>query len=160
MSKHPFKDITDEEISKTPRESPPSSVLRRPYWLLRVLRRIIVQGGYLTSKVYVPELVWRQYGVKFSGLNAKTAAFEQIMFAVTSRVYPVDLPTDKASSLLALNTLRLLVQDLNTLQNNLAKPFPFIREIPVRGVDQSAPPSSSNVSPPFTCCEFICDVVI
>jgi hypothetical protein len=139
-----FKDITEtDEGIRHPRELPPASILRRPYWLMRVLRRIILTGGYLTPKIYVPQIVWNQCGVKFSGLSTKTTAFEQIIVAVTSRVFPVDLPSDILSTNLALSALKMLVSDLINLQNNLSKPFPFIREINTKSLETTPTPNSN-----------------
>lgn len=43
-------------------ESPPRSIHRRPYWLLRVLKTVLNDGGWLTPAVFVPSDVWRQNG--------------------------------------------------------------------------------------------------
>ena len=43
-------------------ESPPRSIHRRPYWLLRVLKTVLNNGGWLTPAVFVPSDVWRQNG--------------------------------------------------------------------------------------------------
>ena len=44
-------------------ESPPRSIHRRPYWLLRVLKTVLNNGGWLTPAVFVPSDVWRQNGM-------------------------------------------------------------------------------------------------
>ena len=46
----------------TPCESPPRSMHRRAYWLLRVLKTVLNNGGWLTPAVFVPSDVWRQNG--------------------------------------------------------------------------------------------------
>ena len=45
-----------------PCESPPRSIHRRAYWLLRVLKTVLNNGGWLTPAVFVPSDVWRQNG--------------------------------------------------------------------------------------------------
>ena len=148
MSKVPFNDkLNPIALHAPPCESPPTSVGRRPYWLLRVLRNIILNGGYISPRVYVPKLVWSQFGMKFTGLSVKTSAFEHLMIAVTSRIFPAELPTDAYSTGVALDTVRALNNDLYHLQNNLSKPFPFIKEIQLRDASPAAPSSGSNVRP-------------
>lgn len=93
----------------------------------------------------MPKLVWSQYGMKFTGLSVKTAAFEHLMIAVTSRIYPAELPTDAYTTATALDTMRALNNDLVQLQNNLSKPFPFIKEISARESTISSQSSGSNV---------------
>ena len=45
-------------------EPEPENVLRRPFWMLRLLRTTINTGGYLTPRLHVPKLVWEQDGAK------------------------------------------------------------------------------------------------
>lgn len=45
-------------------EPEPDNTLRRPYWVLRLLRRTVTFGGYLTPRLYVPKNVWEQDGAK------------------------------------------------------------------------------------------------
>jgi hypothetical protein len=147
MSKTPFNEkLNPVDLNAPPLESPPQSVPRRPYWLLRVLRIIITNGGYISPRVYVPKLVWSQYGMKFTGLTVKTAAFEHLMIAVTSRIFPAELPSDAYTTATALDTMRALNNDLIHLQNNLSKPFPFIKEMAERDAAVSSPQAhGSNV---------------
>jgi len=71
-------------------EQPPISTLKMSYWQLRIIGtsktnintntntntntigNSIENGGYLTPNLYIPKNLWTQYGVKFSGLSAKT----------------------------------------------------------------------------------------
>eukprot|EP00953_Heterococcus_sp_UTEX-ZZ885_P012444 7134-Heterococcus_DN1.PRE.3 len=41
-------------------EPAPSSLARRPYWVMRLLRQTILQGGYLSPRLFVPKGVWAQ----------------------------------------------------------------------------------------------------
>lgn len=147
MSKIPFNDkMNPRSLNCEPREDPPSSLLLRPYWLLRVFRKVIQKGGYLSPKVFVPKLVWSQYGVKFTGLSAKTSAFEQLLISVRSRVFLAEpLATDTEGSTNTLNELKSLSRDLLQLQNNLSKPLPYIREVVVNKEVIPSPTKTSNV---------------
>lgn len=132
MSKVPFNDANDPLLTNAPRrETPPDELSRRPYWLLRLIYTVITEGGYLTPRVYYPKMVWSQFGVKFSGLTAKSSAFSNLMVLVTTRIYPAELPTDIDTARAAASVLQVLYRDMVELQNNLAKPFPFIREIDI-----------------------------
>ena len=147
MSKVPFNDkLNPIDLNVTPVETPPQAVARRPFWLLRVLRSIITEGGYISPRVYVPKLVWSQFGMKFTGLGVKTAAFEHVMIAVTSRIFPAELPTDAYTTGTGLDTVRALNHDLCLLQNNLSKPFPYIKEVHRAKESSALPQSGSNVS--------------
>ncbi len=59
LSVLPFVENEGRSISC---ESPPRSIHRRPYWLLRVLKTVLNDGGWLTPAVFVPSDVWRQNG--------------------------------------------------------------------------------------------------
>lgn len=147
MSKVPFNDkMNPKSLNIEPREEPPSSSMLRPYWLLRVLRKVILNGGYLSQKLFVPKLVWSQYGVKFTGLSAKTSAFEQLLISVRSRVFLAEpLVSDTDGSANTLTELKSLSRDLAQLQNNLSKPLPYIREITINKENTSSPARTSNV---------------
>mmetsp|Transcript_9172 Transcript_9172/g.13825 ORF Transcript_9172/g.13825 Transcript_9172/m.13825 type:complete len:428 (-) Transcript_9172:123-1406(-) len=144
MSKVPFNDkLSPIELKAPPREDPPQSLLRRPYWLLRVLGRVIEKGGYISSRVYVPKLVWSQFGVKFSGLGVKTAAFENLAIYTTAHIRANELPMDATTTRVALYALKRFRHELVGIQNNLAKPLPYIKEVSLN--EAPSPPPSSNV---------------
>lgn len=60
-------------------DPPPTSVLYKPYWLMRVWRATMVQGGYVTPKLYIPKSLWYQYGCKFAALQTKVQSCEAIL---------------------------------------------------------------------------------
>lgn len=131
------------EVKKTiSYESPPSSTIKTSYWQLRIIANTIDDGGYLTPNLYVPKNLWTQYGVKFSGLSAKTAAFQTIISNLNSHLCILDLPLGNEDTINDENTqlnllqnlrnahaaLKSILEEFNNLQNQLSKPFPFIRE--------------------------------
>eukprot|EP00906_Rhabdomonas_costata_P029803 RCo042099 len=46
--------------NRTPKA--PQSVLRRPFWMLRLLCSTMTEGAYLADDVFVPKIVWYQEG--------------------------------------------------------------------------------------------------
>ncbi len=147
LSKVPFNDkLSPKFLSVEPLEVVPTSQFLRPYWLLRVLRRVILSGGYISSRIYVPKLVWSQPGVKFTGLSAKTSAFEQLLIAIKSRVFLAEpLPHDSEGLYNTVTELKHLSRDLIQIQNNLSKPLPFIREVTLAKENHASPARTSNV---------------
>lgn len=112
-------------------DPPPTFPPRVPFWLLKLLKKVIRSGGFLTDKVYVPKPVWCQDGAKFAGLSIKTPAYEQIIIKITATIYPIEMPVDEESANIALVALKALMKEFSLLQNNLSKPFPFIKEMNV-----------------------------
>jgi hypothetical protein len=146
MSKIPFNDkMSPIILNCDAREEPPKSLLLRPYWLLRVLRKVIIQGGYLSPKVFVPKLVWSQYGVKFTGLSAKTFAFEQLLIAIRGRELLAESVSDHEDLAHVVIELRSLSKDLMQLQNNLSKPLTYIQEATIVKDSAPSPAKTSNV---------------
>jgi hypothetical protein len=147
MSKIPFNDkMSPIVLNFEPREEAPKSLLLRPYWLLRVLRKVINQGGYLSPKIFVPKLVWSQYGVKFTGLSAKTFAFEQLLIAIKGRELLAECVSDHEDLSHFVVELRSLSKDLMQLQNNLSKPLTYIQEVTIVKDCTPSPAKTSNVS--------------
>lgn len=129
-------------------EPAPASHARTPYWLLRRLRHVIENGGFVCTVVYVPRLVWKQSGVKFSGLSVKTAAFEQIVALIERYIEPLCFPDaeeDQVESLKhVLTACRSFAADAMGVQNMLSKPFPYIREVAEVAAAPAAPAASSQ----------------
>jgi hypothetical protein len=61
----------------------------------------ISDGGFMSSEVFVPKIVWYQQGAKFSGVNVKTTAFNMIINAISQEVEPLYLALDEISLNLA-----------------------------------------------------------
>jgi hypothetical protein len=111
-------------------ESMPSAPMMQPYWLLRCISGTIKDGGFLTPSIYVPKLVWTQYGAKFSGLSAKMSAFSHVITGFDSFLGNLSFG-DK--TIMNLERIHLAFESLETellvAQNDLAKPFPFVQEV-------------------------------
>lgn len=58
----------------------PSDFLLRPFWLMRCLYQTIAhpRGGYLSSRLFVPQDVWRVKGVKLRNLEDKVATCDYL----------------------------------------------------------------------------------
>lgn len=123
---------------------PPQDPVLTPYWLLSNLSKTIQQGGYLTEALFVPKKVWKQSEVKFSGLSAKTAAFELIIRLIDDNFASLYFSPDEDSLHLAEEAARNVLEELQGLQNQLAKPFNFIREVQQQHSPPPSEPSSSH----------------
>lgn len=144
MSKIPFSYDNGPLDAGAPLPDPPPAFPPRvPFWLLKLLKKVIRHGGFLTDKVFVPKPVWCQDGAKFAGLSIKTPAYEQIIIKITATIYPIEMPVDEQSAAIALVALNTLAKEFSQLQNNLSKPFPFIKEMNVA----STPTETQTRSP-------------
>eukprot|EP00946_MAST-07B_sp_MAST-7B-sp1_P004621 g4621.t1 len=93
LSKIPF---IEDSVPREHCRRPPQAVERRPYWLLRLLRATINDGGFITPSVYASPLVWSQKGAKVSGLSAKISEYEKL-YQILTTLQSVPLPSDGAS---------------------------------------------------------------
>ena len=116
-------------------EKRPESLLKLPYWQMRFVLESISMGSFLTPSIFIPSTVWSQSGVKFCGLSMKTSAFQTII-AIIKDVKFID--KDRTNIFKSLSTLSALFSDLKNandlmiiLQNQLSKPFPYIKEVPL-----------------------------
>lgn len=109
-------------------EQPPPSITDIPYWILRNIKRSIVSGAYITENVFVPKPAWAQADVKFAGIPTKTTAFE-ILLRVISSIENSHVSADEASLTPFEISLQATQDELLSLQNQLSKPFPYIKEI-------------------------------
>eukprot|EP01038_Epipyxis_sp_PR26KG_P006636 gene6636-9110_t len=108
----------------------PSNVIEIPYWHLRNIKKTIEFGGFLTESVFIPKKVWNQPEVKISGLSAKTTAFQFIMTLISDNIDNLYLSVDDVSLEFACVAFGIIEEALISLQNQLSKPFPYIKEIP------------------------------
>lgn len=152
--------INDEEFGAL--EEPPASLVGVPYWQLRLILRTIRAGGYLTTSLYVPPVTWSQVGVKFAGLQAKTTAFQNIISVINSHLSYLEMPplvdvntpiesmtSDKMADIIskittAFAAMKLIHEDFVHLQNQLSKPFPFIKEVALQEEDKEVAMLSHN----------------
>ena len=109
-----------------PLEKCPLSLPLETYWQLRIIRNTILNGGYLTTDVHIPRAVWFQSNIKISGISFQVAAFEQIYLFITSKIIPLTHNANLTELKEAQQTFCAFSLELETIQNNLSKPFPFI----------------------------------
>lgn len=156
--------ILDQDIctSNSTYDEPPQSVVELPYWQLNAICKSIETGTFLTPSLYIPHLVWSQVGLKFSGLHAKSIAFQNIITIVNSSLSHLPIPTVdaidfddsfynltikdiSAKMLNGLDAIKAIHEDFILLQNQLSKPFPFIKEIVIHtDSDAGSSPSASS----------------
>jgi hypothetical protein len=150
MSKVPFNDkLNPISLGCKHREEQPASLMHRPFWLLRIFKIVIKEGGYISPKIFCPKIVWGQYGVKFTALNNKRDSFEQILTAIKGCALLGDdlFERGEVCSVNAPAELRHLYNSLAVQQNNLSKPLPYIREVTFRDIATQIPPTPSVSTP-------------
>lgn len=133
---------TDAEIMRKARadfEPPPKSLVALPYWQLRVLGRTIERGGLVTPTLHVPRDVWQQHGLKFSALQVKTMAFQDIVSTVNTTIAPLAMPSlgDHQGMWVFVKVLAAAHRDMIALQNQLSRSFPFVAEVSARAAPDS-----------------------
>ncbi len=120
-------------------EVPPQSPLFRPYWLMRVWRKTMVQGGYVTPKVYIPKNLWYvallschsltlinyryQSGCKFAALQTKVQSCEAVLEVLMKLR---ECGKDKTENL--ERELESCCTQLDVVQNSLHFHLSFIAE--------------------------------
>lgn len=75
-------------------EEPPTEGIQIPYWQLKAILMTVRQGGFLTPSVFIPKAVWTQVGVKFTGLSAKNAAFQDTIMILVNWITLKPMPKD------------------------------------------------------------------
>jgi len=156
MSRQPF----DEEMDPVPHhQDPPSSsitLIRQPYNVLRIIRSTIETGAFLPCQsksarnvhgsVYIPPIIWKQFGVKLSGLSAKTTAFESVIELIEVKLENLCFPDGDLDTLIAAKDhFEVFIGAIQVIQNSLSKPFPFISEIVAAPIDSpDAQPNSGG----------------
>lgn len=119
------------QIEPLPQSDPFSNPVLMPYYQLRAIKRTIETGGFLTEDVFVPSAIWSQSGVKFSGLSIKTNAFQNIAVLISEQIATLQLDETgmRADSMsLAVNAFKVTRENLRAIQNQLSKPFSYIKE--------------------------------
>lgn len=109
-------------------ETAPTEKARRPYWVMRLIKQTITQGGHLTQRLFVPKGVWAQVGVKFSAFQPKIQAMEMLLYMLLEKVLTLPKPIDEASLLTALTAMRAFREALHKIQSDMCRTFPFISE--------------------------------
>lgn len=134
--------FTEMDLSPFSLEKPPTTQVDVPYWTLRNICRTIETGGYLTESFFIPKLVWSQHDVKFNGINAKAAAFEIILKLIASNIEKLQIQIEESSLSRAEMAILSTQDELIALQNQLAKPFTYIKEFSTQQIDDAHSTSS------------------
>lgn len=143
LSRVAFDEKADPSVLRCePRPVPPDDKQGYSYWLMRVIRTTILSGGFISDDVYVPKSVWTQIGAKFHALGARLTALEHLRILLTTQIFPLEYPDDVHSTEEVTHSFSLFYRELVILQNNLSKPFTYIKEMPVPG--QSVAPSPTT----------------
>lgn len=96
----------------------PNDFLLRPFWLMRCLYQTLAhpRGGYLSSRLFVPQDVWRVKGVKLRNVEDKVAACDYLT-ATLLRLGQVDTYDADA----VLEEMQSLEGVLDQLSTNLSR---------------------------------------
>ena len=115
-------------MADEPPEPAPSTSVRRPYWVMRLVRRSAVYGGFVTPTLFVPAAVYQQAGATIPGVASKIAAYEAILFTLTHRVVPLELPNESnaAGREPTVHALREARAEFSAVQSSLTLAFSFI----------------------------------
>eukprot|EP00744_Colponema_vietnamica_P021599 GILI01030891.1.p1 GENE.GILI01030891.1~~GILI01030891.1.p1 ORF type:complete len:333 (-),score=57.61 GILI01030891.1:519-1517(-) len=106
------------------REVPPAALPHRPYWLMRLLSKTIMEGGHLTSRIFIPRCIWQQEGAKLVAVGVKCEVFETLMEQL-SRLSQMEYIENYEPLLRELDSF---TQTVVAVQHTLARNFSFISE--------------------------------
>mmetsp|Transcript_17543 Transcript_17543/g.53698 ORF Transcript_17543/g.53698 Transcript_17543/m.53698 type:complete len:153 (-) Transcript_17543:40-498(-) len=108
-------------------EPPPPLPICRPFWQMRLIKNSVENGGNLTRRLHVPKAVWQQHGMKIAGVNQKIVALQRLFVLVCKTCDGHELTADGAGAFTRpLRALREFLLEAHEIQNDLARPFPFI----------------------------------
>jgi hypothetical protein len=139
-------DFQDMSWDDSKQEAAPDDSTEVVFWLLRNIKGTMENGGFLTKDIFIPKRIWMQQDVKFSGLSAKNTAFEIIIKLLATHTEPLYLSVDEDSLDLAEASFAGVYEELVALQNNLSKPFPYIKELKLSDAkDESMDGSGSGL---------------
>lgn len=101
-----------------PLEACPQTALLRPYWLMRCLYQTIAhpRGGYLTTKLFIPQVVWQVNNVKLKAVPEKIHCCNQLTAAL-HKLAEVDMNDADAVN----GEMQTLEGLLDQVQNVLSK---------------------------------------
>ncbi|ORY07493.1 hypothetical protein K493DRAFT_403718 [Basidiobolus meristosporus CBS 931.73] len=122
-------------------EGPPPRPELQPFWLMRCFERSMVNGGFISAKMYIPRSLWYQSGARLSAIEAKISACELITATLYNMVIALgqQIPTlttvppvtsmKETEISMMLKELESFETVLFSVQNNLAKKLSFIESI-------------------------------
>lgn len=150
--------------------SPPTETIRYPFWQLKLLANTVVSGGHLSARLHIPKEVWGQVGVKLHGLSHKIEALEAVLGFLVQEIMPLSTlivpvgnnsagnvcvrpygseqqplrPRDQQAIILALQKFNKFSI---RIQNNLARAFSFVQEVPEEPTAEHPPPPAPRGTP-------------
>jgi hypothetical protein len=114
-------------------EEIPQNMLEVPYWTLRNIMKSIEntdsKGYFLTPSLFIPQKIWLQHDVKFSGIHMKITAFEMLIKCIqVNDIEGLYFAADEDSINYAESVFLLVEEEIANLRNSLSKFFPYIKE--------------------------------
>ncbi|TPX71134.1 hypothetical protein SpCBS45565_g01226 [Spizellomyces sp. 'palustris'] len=141
MPLNPYEAVmmADPSIAEPP-EPPPSNPELRVFWLMRLLARSMTTGGFLTNGLYVPREVWIQSGAKFTAMETKLAACNEVIKEIDILDEREITKTDEMA-----RKLMSVLKSLEHAKKTLSKKLRFI-DLDSRSGPSSPLVTESNVS--------------
>ena len=109
----------------------PDEVVRRPFWQLKLVENSIRKGGPISSTFFLSKTAWFQPNVKLAGYAAKLSAYQAILMLLND-VQNINVYLDHTSLAYLQKAHTLIsnvIDEFHNIQNQLAKPLPFIPEV-------------------------------
>ncbi|KAK9727765.1 hypothetical protein K7432_001584 [Basidiobolus ranarum] len=121
-------------------EDPPQKPELQPFWLMRCFERSMMNGGFISARMYIPRSLWYQSGARLSAIEAKISACELITATLYNMVLSLGqiIPNTNTPSVTNMKEvdITMLLKELESfdtvlysVQNNLAKKLSFIESI-------------------------------
>jgi len=118
--------------------APPSQVIHRAFWLMRIMEKSMRTGAYITPRLYITPKVWLESGVDMKGLKNKYTGCNSILIHVQK------LSQFKVDDTNTLNReLDAFLSVLRGVQSDLASKMTFIVKPPAEG-KESVPQKVGN----------------
>eukprot|EP00903_Cladosiphon_okamuranus_P017607 g16218.t1 len=134
------------QMNLDPNQSPepqPTHPARKSYWVLRIVRTTILNGGWLTPKLYAPKEVWTQVGVKVSGFAPRITALESVLYMIIDQIKDLPKPVDADARRDAAQVMRSFREQAHKLQTDLSRHFPFVVQVDPLGLAKELGPKSN-----------------
>ncbi|KAJ3093185.1 hypothetical protein HK102_003593 [Quaeritorhiza haematococci] len=134
--------LEDPSLQQDPLEPPPSQSQPeyRSFWLMRLLAKTMVTGGFLTPRLHVPPQLWRQSGAKFSAVDAKCSSCE-VLLVYVNKLRQLEVQETAA----LMRELEEFENAVDKMRDSLSKKLRFIDDH--QGVRSSVQPQQQMQIP-------------